>query len=250
MNLILSLVAHVGGVSQLLWRALLSLKDIRKVLGPLAKQMNAFGVNSLPLVILTSVFVGMVAAIQTAYQVRDYVSLDILGGGVFKAVVIELGPVLTALVVAGRMSAGIAAELGTMRVTEQIDALECMAIDPVRHLVLPRLLSGIIMLPILTIIAEAVAIGSAGVVSDIVLGLPREVFFESARTFFKLKDVLGGLSKSFVFGFAIAIMGSYHGFTTEGGAEGVGRASTRAVVASSFLILMTDYILGAKLFGG
>jgi phospholipid/cholesterol/gamma-HCH transport system permease protein len=249
MNLILTILDHIGGISHLLWRSIIALKDIRKIFSPLVKQLNAFGVSSLPLVILISVFVGMVAAIQTAYQVRDYVSLDILGGGVFKAVVIELGPVLTGLVVAGRMGAGIAAELGTMRVTEQIDALECMAIDPVRYLVLPRILSGLIMLPILTVIANTVAIFSAGVVSDIVLGLPKESFFESAKMFFKLKDVMGGLSKSFVFGFAIALMGSYHGFTASGGAEGVGKAATRAVVSSSFLILMSDYILGAKLFG-
>ena len=249
MNILISLIAHIGGVSHMLWRSIISFKDIRKVFGPLIKQMNAFGVSSLPLVVITSIFVGMVAAIQTAYQVRDYISLDLLGGGVFKAVVIELGPVLTALVVAGRMSAGIAAELGTMRVTEQIDALECMAIDPARYLILPRLLSGIIMLPILTVIAETVAILSAGFVSELVLSLPKETFFESARMFFKMKDVLGGLSKSFVFGFAIALMGSYHGFTATGGAEGVGKAATRAVVSSSFLILMSDYILGAKIFG-
>lgn len=238
----------LGGVTELLYQSLLALREIKKLPRNLFEQMNELGVNSLPLVLITSTFTGMVTSVQVAYQIRDYAPLDFLGAGVAKMVMVELGPVLTALVVAGRVGAGIAAELGTMRVTEQIDALECMAIDPVRYLVLPRLFAGIIMVPLLTIFAEFVAIGGAGIISKIIFDLPMSTFFQGIRLFFLPKDLFGGLAKSVVFGFVITLMGSYYGFNAEGGAVGVGKATTRAVVASSLLILMFDYILGVLIF--
>jgi len=238
----------VGGVVELIWNSILGLREIRKLPKQLVAQMQEMGVNSMPLVLLTSTFTGMVTAVQVAYQIRDYAPLDFLGAGVAKMVMMELGPVLTALVVAGRVGAGIAAELGTMRVTEQIDALECMAIEPVRFLVLPRLLAGLIMVPILTILAEFVAISGAAIVSSVVVDLPTATFFQGIKLFFLPKDLFGGLLKSVVFGFIIALMGSYYGFNAEGGAVGVGKATTRAVVASSLLILVSDYFLGVLIF--
>lgn len=247
-NFFFKIANLVGGVIELIWVSILGLREIKKLPKQLFIQMQEMGVNSMPLVLLTSTFTGMVTAVQVAYQIRDYAPLDFLGAGVAKMVMMELGPVLTALVVAGRVGAGIAAELGTMRVTEQIDALECMAIEPARFLVLPRLISGIIMVPVLTILAEFVAISGAAIVSQVVVDLPTATFFQGIRLFFLPKDLFGGLMKSVVFGFIIALMGSYYGFNAEGGAVGVGKATTRAVVASSLLILVSDYFLGVLIF--
>ena len=207
------------------------------------------GVNSLPLVLVTSIFTGGVSAVQAAYQFSDYVPMRYLGTAVGKAVVIELGPVLTALVVAGRVGASIAAEIGTMKVTEQIDALETLALDPVRYLVVPRFVAGFFMLPILVIFSDFIAILGGLAVSTFFLGLSSYTFLNGLKMFFHLSDVFGGLIKAFVFGSIIAIIGCYQGFKTEGGAEGVGRSTTRAVVLASVLILISDYIIASILFG-
>jgi phospholipid/cholesterol/gamma-HCH transport system permease protein len=171
-----------------------------------------------------------------------------LGTVVAKSVVIELGPVLTALVVGARVGASIAAELGTMRVTEQIDALEMMAIDPVRYLAMPRFVAACIMLPMLTVFADVIAILGGWVVAMGTLDVTNKTFTDGLRTFFEAKDVYGGLIKAFVFGGIIAISGTVHGFSATGGAEGVGAAAMRAVVTSSVLILVADYILTTVIF--
>ncbi len=214
-----------------------------------SEQMLFMGVNSLPLVIFTSVFTGAVSAVQASYQFQNFIPMRYLGTAVGKAVIIELGPVLTALVVAGRVGASIAAELGTMRVTEQIDALETMALDPVRYLVVPRFLAGIIMLPILTIIADLVAILGGLAVAVWFLDLTTYTFLNGVRLFFDLQDLFAGLVKSIVFGAIIALIGCFQGFRTLGGAEGVGFSTTRAVVVSSILILLSDYIIASIIFG-
>jgi len=212
------------------------------------EQMVAIGIESLPLVVVTSLFTGGVAAVQAAYQFQDYVPMRYLGSVIGKSVVIELGPVLTALVVAGRVGASIAAELGTMRVTEQIDALETIGISPIRYLAVPRFMAGMIMLPVVTIFSDFLAIAGAYVVANLSLDVSSNVFMEGLRLFFHLRDVLGGLLKSLFFGVVIATMGCYFGFNAEGGAEGVGRATTRAVVGSCLLILVLDYLLASLLF--
>jgi len=211
-------------------------------------QMLAIGIESLPLVFVTSLFTGGVAAVQAAYQFQDYVPMRYLGSVIGKSVVIELGPVLTALVVAGRVGASIAAELGTMRVTEQIDALETIGISPIRYLAVPRLIAGMIMLPVVTIFSDFLAIGGAYVVASVSLDVATNTFMEGLRLFFYLRDVFGGLVKSFFFGVVITVMGCYFGFNAEGGAEGVGRATTRAVVASCLAILILDYMLATLIF--
>ncbi|MFH0778914.1 MAG: ABC transporter permease [Candidatus Eisenbacteria bacterium] len=211
-------------------------------------QMMAIGIESLPLVFVTSLFTGGVAAVQAAYQFQDYVPMRYLGSVIGKSVVIELGPVLTALVVAGRVGASIAAELGTMRVTEQIDALETIGISPLRYLAVPRFLAGMLMLPVVTIFADFLAIGGAYGVALFSLDVPTNTFMEGLRLFFHLRDVFGGLVKSLFFGVVITTMGCYFGFHAEGGAEGVGRATTRAVVSSCLLILILDYLLASLLF--
>ncbi len=214
-----------------------------------SEQMLFMGVNSLPLVIFTSVFTGAVSAVQAAYQFQNFIPMRYLGTAVGKAVIIELGPVLTALVVAGRVGASIAAELGTMKVTEQIDALETMALDPVRYLVVPRFMAGIIMLPVLTIVADLVAILGGLVVAVNFLNLSSYTFLNGVKLFFDLQDLFAGLIKSVSFGGIIAIIGCFQGFRTTGGAEGVGISTTRAVVLSSILILLTDYAIATIIFG-
>jgi phospholipid/cholesterol/gamma-HCH transport system permease protein len=216
--------------------------------GRVLDQMVMIGIGSLPLVVLTSLFVGAVTSIQTAYQAQAYVPMRYLGMIVTRSVVIELGPVLTALVVGGRVGASFAAELGTMRVTEQIDALEALAINPVRFLVVPRVAAAILMLPVLTIFADFIAIFGAWAVARTSLDVSTATFMEGVRLLFQIRDVFGGLVKAFVFGTIIALAGCFYGMKTEGGAEGVGLATTRAVVASSVSILIADYFLAEVIF--
>ncbi len=214
----------------------------------ITQQMEAIGVGSLWLVIVVSVFTGAVAAVQAAYQFNAMVPLKYLSGVILRSVVIELGPVLTALVIGGRVGASIAAELGTMKVTEQIDALRAMGISPVRYLVAPRVIAAIIMLPILTIYADAIAVLGGYVVAVVSLNVSTPTYMQGLREFFHMKDLLSGLLKAVFFGNIIGMMGCYYGFQTEGGAEGVGKATTSAVVTSCVLILILDYILATILF--
>lgn len=244
----LTLTSEVGASGILLWRSLRALRALPRSLPLVTQQMMRTGVESLPLVIITSVFTGGVTAVQAAYQLKEFIPQLYLGTAIYKSVVIELGPVLTALVVGGRVSASIAAELGTMRVTEQIDAMEAMAIDPVRYLVMPRLVAALVMLPILTVFADALALGGGFLVSNVSLGISPKTYVEGMKLFFYSQDVYGGLIKAFVFGGIIALMGAAAGLRARGGAVGVGMAATRAVVASCVLILVSDYVLATLLF--
>jgi phospholipid/cholesterol/gamma-HCH transport system permease protein len=212
------------------------------------QQMQAIGVDSLWLVIVVSIFTGAVAAVQAAYQFSNVVPMRYIGSVILRSVVIELGPVLTALVVGGRVGASIAAELGTMKVTEQIDALSAMGINPVRFLVVPRVIAATIMLPIITIYADAIAVFGGYVVAVTSIGVSSHTFITAVRDFFYVRDVLSGLIKAVFFGGIIGTMGCYSGFQTEGGAEGVGRATTNAVVSSCVMVLVLDYLLANFLF--
>jgi phospholipid/cholesterol/gamma-HCH transport system permease protein len=241
-------VQEAGAAGILFWRGLKALRGLPRSIPLLFEQMRRIGVQSLPLVIITSIFTGAVTAVQAAYQLREYIPDAYISSAIYKSVVIELGPVLTALVVGGRVSASIAAELGTMRVTEQVDAMEAMAIDPVRYLAMPRILGALIMLPVLTVFADALAIGGGFVVSKASLGVTTSTFISGVRMFFFQGDVYGGLIKAFVFGGIIALMGCLAGLRAKGGAVGVGQAATRAVVASCVLILVSDYVLAILLF--
>jgi len=244
----ISFIEHVGGVFVLLWRVLKSLPWLFGNLGLIVEQMSQMGVNSLPLVLITSVFTGAVSAIQAAYQFQDFVPMRYLGTAVGKAVVIELGPVLTALVVAGRVGASIAAELGTMKVTEQMDALKTLAIDPVPFLVSPRFIAGLAMLPILTIMSDFIAIMGGYTVALLFLDITSNTFLSGLKMFFHFRDVIAGLVKALVFGGIISTIGCYQGFQTKGGAKGVGRSTTKAVVISMVLILIGDYVIASLVF--
>jgi len=214
----------------------------------LLDQMLLVGVNSLPLVAVIAVFTGAVSAWQTAYQFEGFISYSYIGAATSLAIFIELGPVLTAIVLAGRVGSSIAAELGTMRVTEQIDALETLAIDPVRFLAQPRFVAATAMMPILTIFANFIALMGAFLVSNVLIGISAHVFFDGVQQQFDLRNVFGGLCKSVVFGANTALVGCYVGFHTRGGAQGVGRATIQAFVVSASLILVWDYILATIIF--
>lgn len=241
-------IERFGQATMLLARIFGTLPKIFRNLRLIFNQMMEIGIRSLPLVFITSVFTGAVTAWQAEYQMKEYVPMIFLGTGVSKAVFIELGPALTALVVAGRVSSSIAAELGTMQVTEQIDALETLAIDPVRFLAMPRFVAGIVMLPILVIFADFFAMAGGVVVATQLLDITANTFWDGVKMFFHIRDVLAGLVKAVAFGGIIAFMGCYFGFSTRGGAEGVGKSTIKAVVFSSVSILVTDYLIAMLLF--
>lgn len=220
--------------------------------GDLMVQMDRVGVGSIPIILLTGLFTGMVLALQSSVELGRFGAEIYLGSLVSASMVRELGPVISALMVAGRASSGIAAELGAMRVTEQIDAMESLGTDPIKKLVTPRLLAGILMLPLLTILADAIGIIGGLVISVFRIQIPADIYmrgvwgtFAASGYLFGVfpRDFLSGLIKPVVFGAIITLTGSYCGLSARGGTEGVGLATTRAVVTASILILATDYFL-------
>jgi phospholipid/cholesterol/gamma-HCH transport system permease protein len=211
-------------------------------------QMEHIGVNSIPLVLVIASFTGAVSAWQAAYQLKGIAPLSFLGSATSRAIITELGPVLTAIVIAGRVGASIAAELGSMKVTEQIDALETMGISPIAFLATPRFFASIIMMPVLVIFANSIAIFGAYFISNMFLGVSFNVFFESVRRFFAFGDFLFGLIKALLFGGITSLLGCHIGFQTEGGAEGVGLSTIRSFVLSSAAILIVDYVLWTLIF--
>jgi phospholipid/cholesterol/gamma-HCH transport system permease protein len=211
-------------------------------------QMEHIGVNSIPLVLIIATFTGAVAAWQAAYQLKGIAPLSFLGGATSRSIITELGPVLTAIVIAGRVGASIAAELGSMKVTEQIDALETMGISPVAYLAAPRFFASIIMIPILVIFADAISIIGAYFISNFFLGVSFNVFFISVRRYFLFSDFMFGIIKGMLFGGVTSLLGCHIGFRTQGGAEGVGLSTIRSFVLSSAMILILDYILWTLIF--
>jgi len=242
-------VGKLGGITMLTIKFILSLKEIFRSSRLIFEQLYLIGVKSLPLIVIISIFVGAVSAWQAAYQFKFIgAPLRFLGNAVGKAVVIELAPVLSAIAFAGRVGAGVTAELGTMKVTEQIDALESMGINPVRYLVMPRVLASLFMVPFLVIFADFVAIVGALLVSIIGVDVSSTLFLDGFRNSFKLSDFINGLIKAGVFGFIIGIVGCYEGFHAKGGAQGVGEATTTSVVISTVLILVFNFIFALILF--
>ncbi|MFH0809438.1 MAG: ABC transporter permease [Pseudomonadota bacterium] len=212
------------------------------------KQMEFVGVNSIFVVILTGAFTGGVLALQTYHGFRMFNAESLVGATVALSMTRELGPVLTALMVTARAGSAMAAELGSMRVSEQIDALSVMAINPVKYLVVPRLVAGITMLPVLTVISDFVGILGGYVVGVKLLGINSGVYISNMKEMITLDDIFNGLIKSLVFGLILTLICCYKGVNTTGGAEGVGRATTQAVVFSSVTILVSDYFLTALMF--
>ncbi|MCS7280013.1 MAG: ABC transporter permease [Desulfobacterota bacterium] len=214
----------------------------------LLKQMEFVGVKSVPVVLLTGTFTGMVLALQTYYGFSKFGAEGLIGITIALSMTRELGPVLTGLMVAGRAGSAMAAEIGTMRVTEQIDALLVMALNPVKYLVVPRVLASFAMLPVLTIIADFLGISGGYIVAVKLLGVDESAFLNRIYRYLEFQDIYVGLVKSACFGVIFSVVACYKGFYTKGGAEGVGRATTEAVVVSCVTILIADYILTSLLF--
>ena len=217
---------------------------------PILEQMVKVGIDSLPIVFLTCLFTGMVLALQSAYQMQKMEAKLYIASLVALSLTRELGPVLTALVVAGRVGASIAAELGTMKVTEQIDALETLATNPIKYLVVPRFIALFFMLPLLTIYGDIVGILGGYMIGVWRLNILSNLYWDMTWNPLKVKDIATGLIKSFAFAVVICIVACYEGMRVEGGAEGVGAATTRAVVVSFILIIAADCLFTALFYFG
>jgi phospholipid/cholesterol/gamma-HCH transport system permease protein len=212
------------------------------------RQMVEIGYYSLPVVGLTAIFSGMVLALQSYTGFARFSAEGAIANLVVVAITRELGPVLAGLMVAGRIGASMAAEIGTMRVTEQIDALTTLSTNPMKYMVAPRLIAGVAMMPLLVLVADIIGVFGGYLVSVYKLGFNAANYLQSTWDFVTAEDVISGLVKAAVFGFIITLMGCYHGYNSRGGAQGVGAATTNAVVSASILILSFDYILTELFF--
>ena len=224
-----------------IFRPPLNLKNI-------VRQMEEVGVNSIPVVLIMSIFTGMVLALQSYTAFRRFNAEAFIGTVVALSMVRELGPVLSGLMVSGRVGAAMAAELGTMQVTEQIDALYALATNPIKFLIVPRFLAALFVMPVLVILADIIGIIGGYLVSVILLGTNSTIYIKRTWDYMELEDIYTGLLKACIFGIIIATISCYQGFSTRGGAEGVGKATTRAVVLSSLIILISNYFIAALMF--
>ena len=229
-----------GEAGKLTAEAVRSTRDVKTWWPNLSLQARKLGVDSLPIGILIALFTGVVLALLASYSFTGAVPRYLVGTLVQKTVMMELAPVLTGLALAGRVGANIAAELGTMRVTEQVDALETLAYDPIAYLVVPRIMSGIVMFPVVVGVAMFVGLAAGWAASLLLLDLSSIEFLKGARLFFDGFDVRYGLVKSASFGFAVTVLGCTNGLKARGGAQGVGASATSAVVQSAVMILVLD----------
>ncbi len=241
------IAAETGGLGVLTGRAFLAMIAPPYEIGLWVRQMEQIGVRSLGVAGITTIFTGMVLALQTALSLPSLGVKYYIGSVVAKSLVRELGPVLTALIVGGRIGSGMTAEIGTMKVTEQIDALRSMAADPVKKLVAPKLVATLVMLPALTVIGDALGILGGLIVAVGTLDLTPGLYLNDVFDKLTISDIFSGVAKSFFFAYFIAIIGCYNGLNTTGGADGVGRATTNTVVLAAILVLVSDFFL-TKLF--
>ncbi len=228
---------------------LLSARSIANLFGPpryvsdILEQMDIIGVGSLPIVLLTGFFIGAVMVLQTAAQFQRFGQTALTADMVSLALVRELGPSITGLLVAGRNASGIASELGSMVVTEQVDAMRAMGTDPIRKLVTPRMVATVLMLPLLTAMADLMGLTGGYLVASFTLRLGAISFWTRALNILEFSDLMQGLTKPIVYGFIIATVACYSGLNVKGGTQGVGRATTQAVVTASVMILITNFFL-------
>ncbi len=242
-------VVSVQEYALLAWRSLSNLFAHPRYFADTIMQADLIGVGSLPIVVLTGFFTGAVLALQTSNTLEQFGSLSLTGQLVAFSMVRELGPVLTGLMVAGRNASGMASELGSMKVTEQIDAMRAMGVDPTKKLVTPRVISCTVMLFFLSIISDLVGLAGGWTIAYFMLGLDSNQYWTTAYQSLKFGDVFMGLSKPVVFGFIIASVGCYYGLSAKGGTQGVGRATTQAMVAASVLIVVSDLFITKLLMG-
>jgi phospholipid/cholesterol/gamma-HCH transport system permease protein len=245
---VISVLAHIGRLALFTGRALAAMVSPPIYARLILSQMIRIGYYSLPVVGLTAFFTGGVLALQIYLGGNRFGAESIVPQVVVLAVTRELGPVIAGLMIAGRVAAAIAAEIGTMKVTEQIDALTTLATNPIKYLVVPRLVAAVISMPILTAIGDSIGVMGGYAVSVYSLDFNGTTYLKNTVDFAHSDDITSGLIKAAVFGFIVALMGCYNGFNSKGGAQGVGNATTNAVVSSSILILAADYVLTALLF--
>ena len=239
------LFVGIGRFGLLLSSAFGQIGNVRLYYRNLSEQLVRIGIDSLPIVALASAFTGAVAAVQSIYQLEGsfYLPKTAVGSFVTTSVILELGALIAAFILAGRVGARIAAELGTMRVTEQIDALEAMGLNSASYLVLPRIIAGVLMFPVIYVVACTVGIGMGVIVGEATGVISTQTFVDGARLLFRPYDVFFGVVKSLSFGFAITSVSCYFGYFTTGGAEGVGQSTTKATVMSCVFVLLADYVL-------
>jgi phospholipid/cholesterol/gamma-HCH transport system permease protein len=242
-SFIKSTVAEFGDYATFIWRffktAFLPPYEFRQVL----RHVDELGTYSIPLVMVTNFLIGAILALQARPTMEEFGAAGYLPALVTRSLVIELSPVITALIVAGRVSSGIGAELGSMKVTEQIDAMECSGVDPYNYLVTTRVIALVILMPALTMVADFVGIFGAYIAERIATGATIELFYQQVQEYIYFWDAIPGIAKTTFFGFAIALVGAYKGFTASSGTQGVGRATTSAVVLASLWILLIDLVL-------
>ena len=245
---LLNWVIRVGSLTNMFFRTLHYVVVDPPRRSMIFKQMYEIGVLSLPVVLITGAFTGMVLAVQTYYQFHKITMESAVGIIVGLSMTNELGPVLTAIMIAGRVGAAMAAELGTMKVTEQIDALKTLAVDPIKYLIAPRFIAAVALVPILTVFSVFVGIVGGYIVGVELKGINATFFIRNMLDYTTPEDLFSGLIKTVVFAVIIAIVSCYEGFNARGGAEGVGNAATKAVVSSAITILIVDFFLSMILF--
>ncbi|MDR1758987.1 MAG: ABC transporter permease [Fibrobacter sp.] len=241
-------IAGIGEVIMILIYTLRTLPYTFKNFDLTIKQMISVGVTSVPLLFVTSIFTGMVATVQAEFQFRDLVADKFVGTAACKMILIELGPILTALVLAGRVGSALAAEIGSMREKEELDAYTVLGLDPFRYLALPRFLAFIVMVPSLTVISNCLALIGGWIVCVLALDITTYTYYTGMQYLFNFMDLFAGIIKAFVFGVIIFVLGYYHGLNAGAGAKGVGLATMNVVVSSSVMILIADFFLAALLF--
>src|SRR5438270_7819331 len=242
-------ISALQDYSILCWTAIADLFSAPRYWADIFTQMDSIGVGSMPIIILTGFFTGCVLALQSVTALQQFGAVSKTGSLVSLSMVKELGPVLTGLMVSGRNAAGMASEIGSMKVTEQLDAMRALGTDPIRKLVTPRLVATVFMLFFLTIIADAVGIAGGAIVSTTLLGLNASSYLHTSYQSLLYGDVIQGLTKPIFSGFIIATVGCYFGMKTTGGTQGVGRATTQAVVVSSVFIIVVDLLVTRMMIG-
>jgi phospholipid/cholesterol/gamma-HCH transport system permease protein len=236
-------VEQLGAIGLFFLTVLQAVPASMKKYGLVLEQMVRIGVNSLSIVFLSSVFIGAVSVWQAQYLIGDYFPKNYIATALGKALFTDLGPVLISLVLTGRIGAKLAAELGTMKVTEQLDAMECLSLNPFSYLLAPRILAGFLMTPFLMIFTFFFSVFSAQLLTTLAMDVNPLSFYNAMRYLFRTKDVVIGIVKGFVFGGGIALAGCYYGYFTRGGAVGVGESTKKAVVGASILILFFNVVI-------
>src|SRR5215471_18979296 len=246
---LLTFLAGTGRIALFAWLSLATAFTQPFYIGAVLRQMLDIGYFSLPVVGLTALFTGMVLALQSYSGFSRFSAEGAVATVVVLSMTRELGPVIASLMVAGRVGAAMAAEIGTMRVTDQIDALTTLSTDPLSYLVLPRLVAGLVTMPMLVIVADIIGVFGGYLVGVYRFDFNPATYLTNTEQYLETKDVVSGLVKAGVFGLIVTLMGCYHGYYSQGGAQGVGQATTYAVVSASVMILVSDYILTAAFFG-